>query len=317
MILSGLTPKSLPLMGRLALGGLAALLLPMIPTLAQDAPKVESSAPAIVEAKKDDGGVLIYTLVERDGATVLEATKAEISASKVEPVEVKASLRVAEVKVEASKEDQQALEKARAEARELEQQLGKARKRVAELEAKVAGVKRGEPMRLEVRRINPNDRNNSAQLRLFGRSNAQVEPHVIIKKDGEPANIAIVKRDGDGAPKVDFSLRHDGQDEKLRRIQSQLDDLQRAIKELKQSASEIPKAVSSDDLGQLRDQLKARTLEAVRASRVRIEKDAIDKAEKAVRSRLDQLEKDDRILQEKAKKDKDSAGNKSNSPERN
>ncbi len=213
MILRGLTPRSLPVAGRLALVGLGALLLPMIPTLAQDAPKAEKEAKELHATfteftdKLDDDNVTFFFV--DDDKEKKEADekdeKGEKSEKSQKKIEVKTQFHalprtplgvITDIKG-ASKEDAEALKKAHAEVRDLEEQLAKARKRVAEIETKVSGRLRvTRPVRVEVRRMQDGGKEQTTkttETKVEGRGRVLFEKGA----DGKTQTI-IVRQNPDG-----------------------------------------------------------------------------------------------------------------------
>jgi beta-lactamase regulating signal transducer with metallopeptidase domain len=165
MILKGMTPKGLSWAGRLMVLGLAGVLLPLAPTVAQDppppVPPQPPGAPALPQPPAapitivaplptvEDEQVFISEFVVDDDdddaddddkekerkVETRRTRRVEVrtvpekpSKAEAEEVELKAKAEAPEIKAE--------LDKARAELRDAQQRLAKAAKRVAELEGK-------------------------------------------------------------------------------------------------------------------------------------------------------------------------------------
>jgi len=175
MILSGLTPHRLTFAGRILLTALAAALLPLAPSLAQSAKDNDSDKPKTAtvtvtasnisdndddDDKDDDDEDDDDEDDKKDKKKQIEvrvrsAMKARAQALKAHSEAKEVHGRMAEVhrqgfnllvsptnagpKKEATKDEKEALEKARAEMKELGEAMGKAAKRLAELEMKVNG----------------------------------------------------------------------------------------------------------------------------------------------------------------------------------
>ncbi len=216
MILHGTTPRALSATGFLGLAALAVLLLPLLPTWAQ-----EPTVPPVPPRVK----VLIQTIDEQDAVKqrleamlhVLREAGADANAKERAAIIAELKRTLAELEArraadasEEGKKKAQEIEKARAEVREAEERLRAAKARLAALEGSHMGIRI---------KVNPLGKNPIPTQQFQQR----------IQK-AQPMRIAAP-----GAPKPPRT-QPGTNEERLDRLEKQLGELLREVKELRKQA---------------------------------------------------------------------------------